>query len=95
MESLEARLRGRGTETEEKIAVRLKNAKKELEYGLTEGNVDAVVVNDSVENAFVRLLSFLEEFYSSYGFHVKAEDLPNNDQKEDGKNDEEEEEDDA
>ena len=32
---LEKRLRGRGTETDDKIQVRLNNAKKELEFGRT------------------------------------------------------------
>jgi guanylate kinase len=33
MESLEKRLRGRGTETEDQMKMRLGNAAKELEYG--------------------------------------------------------------
>lgn len=32
----------RGTETEEKIAIRLTNAREELEYGYGEGNFDKV-----------------------------------------------------
>jgi guanylate kinase len=75
MEDLERRLRGRGTETNEKIKIRLENAKKELEYGLEEGNFDAVIVNDTIENSFIRLLSFLEQFYSEYGFQCRPEDV--------------------
>lgn len=97
METLENRLRGRGTETEEKIAVRLKNAKSELEYGLAEGNFDAIVVNTTLDDAFIRLLSFLDEFYSSYGFQVKADNLTknkkNNEQKANEKEDDDEYED--
>jgi guanylate kinase len=72
---LESRLRGRGTETEEKIQIRLKNAKKELEYGLEEGNFDAVIVNDRIESSFVRLLSVLEKFYQATGFQCRPEDV--------------------
>lgn len=42
LEELERRLRGRGTETEEKIQVRVRNAVEELEYGLHDGNFDKV-----------------------------------------------------
>mmetsp|Transcript_12472 Transcript_12472/g.12889 ORF Transcript_12472/g.12889 Transcript_12472/m.12889 type:complete len:313 (-) Transcript_12472:124-1062(-) len=98
MQTLESRLRGRGTETEDKIAVRLKNAKVELEYGLEEGNFDAVVVNSTIDEAFIRLLSFIEEFYSSYGFHIQVEDLQDkkkSTKQKGGDDDEEEEEDDT
>jgi guanylate kinase len=75
MDDLESRLRGRGTETDDKISIRLENAKKELEYGLEEGNFDAVIVNDTLQNSFIRLLSFLEQFYGEYGFQSRAEDV--------------------
>ena len=54
LEDLEKRLRGRGTETEEKIVTRLKNAKIEMRY-LTEvsaGFWDAIVVNDEIDRAY-------------------------------------------
>lgn len=88
MDDLENRLRGRGTETIDKILIRLENAKKELEYGLEEGNFDAIVVNDSLENAFIRLLSFLEQFYGDFGFVARVEDVNSN--KMDGKETDEE-----
>jgi guanylate kinase len=103
MEDLEYRLRGRGTETDDKIQVRLENAKKELEYGLEEGNFDAIVVNDTLDNSFIRLLSFLEQFYGEYGFQSRIEDVTGggtgdedqetniNDQNIDGEEEEEEE----
>eukprot|EP01006_Ploeotia_vitrea_P020090 TRINITY_DN52335_c0_g1_i1.p1 TRINITY_DN52335_c0_g1~~TRINITY_DN52335_c0_g1_i1.p1 ORF type:complete len:632 (+),score=62.35 TRINITY_DN52335_c0_g1_i1:40-1935(+) len=47
---LEKRLRGRGTESEEKIQRRLKNAKDEIEFGNGPESVfDAVVVNDTLK----------------------------------------------
>ena len=48
MEALEQRLRGRGTETEEKIRGRLETARKELELA---PNYDYTVVNDVSETA--------------------------------------------
>lgn len=52
IEELSARLHGRGTETEEKIAKRIETAKGELSYT---GRFDHVVVNDEVEKAVARL----------------------------------------
>jgi guanylate kinase len=90
---LESRLRGRGTETEEKIRIRTENAKKELEYGLQEGNFNAVIVNDTVESAIIRALSYVEEWYKEYGFRIHDEDLPRGEGKRaEGKDDDEEEE---
>lgn len=51
MEVLEARLRGRNTETEEKITVRLNNALKEMQYLEKDGYWDFVVTNDEIESA--------------------------------------------
>lgn len=50
--ALEQRLRGRGTETEESLQKRLKQAERELEYSRAEGVHDKVVVNDDLERAF-------------------------------------------
>ena len=63
MELLEKRLRDRGTETEEAVKIRTANAAKEVEYGRTPGNFDAIVVNDDLEDAFQRLLVLLGEWY--------------------------------
>jgi guanylate kinase len=68
MEDLEKRLRGRGTETNDKILIRLENAKTEMEYGYQEGNFDAIFVNDEVEGTFERIVKYLEEKYGEYGF---------------------------
>ena len=51
MEELEKRLRGRGTETEEAVLKRIKNAKGELEYG-TDKNFDRVFTNDDLDKKF-------------------------------------------
>lgn len=45
-EALEQRLRGRGTESEESIQKRLKQAKVELEYSKVPGVHEKIIVND-------------------------------------------------
>ncbi|MBQ3266060.1 MAG: guanylate kinase [Ruminococcus sp.] len=55
-EELEARLRKRGTETEEKIAERLKIAEKELK---SQDQFDHVVVNDIAQRAADEVLSII------------------------------------
>jgi guanylate kinase len=62
-EELEKRLRGRGTETEEAMQVRLGNAAKELEYGQGEGNFDRVFVNNDLEACFAELVAAFQEWY--------------------------------
>ncbi|KAH9904002.1 guanylate kinase [Xylariomycetidae sp. FL2044] len=54
-EELERRLRGRGTETEASIQKRLAQAKKELEFGRTEGTFDKLIVNDDLDRAYKEL----------------------------------------
>lgn len=51
LDSLLNRLVSRGTETEESIKRRTKNAVAEMEYGVAEGNFDAIVVNDDLDRA--------------------------------------------
>ena len=63
MQDLEDRLRGRGTETEEKVAIRLANAVGELEYGRVEGNFDASVVNKEIGSAFFEIETILRGWY--------------------------------
>lgn len=64
MEILEARLRGRGTETEEKVQVRLNNARGEIEHSKTPGFYDIVVVADNnFEKALPAVKAWLEEAY--------------------------------
>merc|ERR1712050_137302 len=66
MEALEARLRGRGTETNESIQRRLKNAEGEISYAQQENgaNFDAVIVNDSLETACRSLISVVNKYIS-------------------------------
>jgi len=59
LETLEKRLRGRGTEKEESIQKRLEQAKKEIEYSKTEGVHDLILVNDDLEKAYQALESFI------------------------------------
>ena len=63
LETLEARLRGRGTEKEEDIKKRLKNSAEELDYGLEEGNFDVVLTNDDLDKTFEKLLRVMEDWY--------------------------------
>lgn len=53
IDELEKRLRGRGTETEDKIITRLNNAEQEMTYlDKEDGFWDAIVINDDVEKAY-------------------------------------------
>lgn len=58
-ETLEARLRSRGTENEEDIQKRLAQAKVELEYADTPGVHDKIIVNDDLEKAYEELDEFV------------------------------------
>ena len=57
-EELQARLRGRGTETEEVIAERLKTAREELEHHHL---FDYVVVNDDIDRAAAEVRSIISD----------------------------------
>lgn len=64
MKVLEGRLRGRGTEKEEKIQVRLQNATKEIEFSKTEDFFDLVLVaDDGFKEALPGFMAWLEEVY--------------------------------
>lgn len=72
MEVLENRLRGRGTETEEKVLKRLANAKVEIEFARSAGIFDHSFVHDSVaEGKIARgtlgLLPLLKDWFPSLG----------------------------
>jgi guanylate kinase len=54
MAELEARLRGRGTETEEKILQRLGNARAEMDKSKEAGFADHVVVNALLDQVRLR-----------------------------------------
>ncbi|PRP87718.1 hypothetical protein PROFUN_02418 [Planoprotostelium fungivorum] len=58
-ETLEARLRGRGTETEEAITKRLAGAKRELNFLESSPSFfDSVIVNDNLEKAYQDFKTF-------------------------------------
>ena len=57
MEVLEGRLRGRGTETDEKIRLRLSQAASEMER---KDEFDHVVVNDDLETAVNEVIGLIE-----------------------------------
>ena len=59
LETLEERLRARGTETEESLSKRLGAAAAEMDYGETEGNFDTIIVNDDLETAYINLRDFV------------------------------------
>jgi guanylate kinase len=59
MVELERRLRGRGTDSERDVDLRLDNARREMEVALKErGAWDLVLVNDDVDGAFGQLETF-------------------------------------
>lgn len=58
-EDLEKRLRGRGTEEEDQIQKRLRNAKEELELGRNSMLFDHILVNDDLETCYQRLKEIL------------------------------------
>ena len=63
MEILESRLRNRGTESEEDVKKRLGNAAEEMEYGMAEGNVDRVFVNNDLKKTFAEVANQFKTWY--------------------------------
>ncbi len=63
-DELEKRLRGRGTDSDETISVRLTNSKKEME---AVDLYDHVIINDSVEEAVVMLRAIILAERSKHG----------------------------
>jgi guanylate kinase len=62
-DSLESRLRARATESEEQMQIRLGNARAEIEYGMTAGNFDSVVVNKDLPTAYEDLLGHIRSWF--------------------------------
>jgi len=60
---LEKRLVGRGTESAESLERRTKNARAEVEWGLAEGNVDAIIVNDDLDKACADFCALIRKIY--------------------------------
>ncbi|RHY23235.1 hypothetical protein DYB32_009267 [Aphanomyces invadans] len=71
MADLETRLRGRGTESEDKIALRLANATGELAYA-DEGHFDKILVNNDLDAAFKELERTLSTWYPNVKFGDSA-----------------------
>ena len=67
---LENRLRGRNTETEDKIKIRLKNAAGELQYGKTEGNFDKILTNNELDQTIADFIKILDSWYPSLKLHA-------------------------
>jgi len=61
LETLETRLRSRGTEKEEEAQKRLAQARVELEYAETPGVYDKIIINDDLEKAYTELEDFVFE----------------------------------
>ncbi|GMI79650.1 GUANYLATE KINAS 2, guanylate kinase [Hibiscus trionum] len=59
MRELEERLRLRGTETEEQVQKRLRNAEAEIEQGKTSGIFDHILCNDNLEKCYENLKKLL------------------------------------
>lgn len=58
MEELERRLRGRGTDKEEDVLKRLRQAEVEMEFSRTGGIHEKIVVNDDLERAYKEVERF-------------------------------------
>jgi guanylate kinase len=63
LDVLKDRLIYRGTETAESLEKRTKNAIAEVEYGMTNGNFDAIVVNDDLDHACQEFRRVVEDLY--------------------------------
>ena len=60
-EELERRLRGRGTDSEDVIQLRLENAKKEIEFAKTKGKYEYTIINDDLQKAADELRAILKQ----------------------------------
>ncbi|KAF5955939.1 hypothetical protein HYC85_008795 [Camellia sinensis] len=65
-EELEKRLRDRGTETEEQIQKRLRNARAELQQGQSPGLFEHILVNDDLETCYESLKVIINSLRSSH-----------------------------
>jgi guanylate kinase len=67
LDELEKRLRSRGTESNQQIELRLKNAVAEIDYGFKLGAFDKVIINNnSYETVEEILLPLLCEWFPQY-----------------------------
>ncbi len=70
IEELERRLVGRGTETADKIRVRLDNALKEIAYSKVEGNFDKLIVNQDLETTFREVVNLLQGWFPELDLYI-------------------------
>jgi guanylate kinase len=63
VEVLEARLRGRKTETEESIQKRMATVKDDFDYADQPGSYDLIVINDDLARAYQQLHDFITQKY--------------------------------
>lgn len=68
--TLEARLRGRGTETESSVQRRLERASEEIAYSETPGVHDKIIVNKDLDVAFKELDEFVRQVAERRGKDV-------------------------
>jgi guanylate kinase len=64
IEELEKRLQLRKTETEETLKLRIKNAKKEIDFALAKGKYQHVIYNGNLETAADELKGIIEKYSS-------------------------------
>jgi guanylate kinase len=60
LEELERRIRKRGTESEESIALRISNARAEMEFAKTQGRYEYRIVNSVYQEALEELLNIFK-----------------------------------
>ncbi|KAJ8913169.1 hypothetical protein NQ315_009006 [Exocentrus adspersus] len=65
IQTLEARLRARNTESEESLSHRLKVAQEEIIYGKTPGNFHLTIFNDDLDKAYETLKKFVTDCLDS------------------------------
>ncbi|XP_063357588.1 guanylate kinase isoform X2 [Cydia amplana] len=58
---LERRLRGRNTESDEALKLRLETARKEIEFGQEAGNFHIIIMNDNLNKAYSELREFIAQ----------------------------------
>ncbi|TPP55886.1 putative guanylate kinase, partial [Fasciola gigantica] len=58
---MEKRLRSRSTETEDRILQRLAVAHQEMQYGISDGKFDAILVNDDLNKTVLDVMKVVQE----------------------------------
>ncbi len=71
IKDLENRLKGRGSETAEKIKVRLENAVGEIAFAKVEGNFDSIIVNDDFNRAFEEVVATLQRWFPELDLYMR------------------------